>query len=352
LPQGAAGKYHGAAARLRERMRLLTHFPKQAVVAILLVASAALYLLGPGVAGRLRGLAEVVLVPLGDPGMGVTAAFNSRWGGVRINGGEVVSPERIRNLIRQNQVLRSQLEALDAKYRALEQQRRELDELYDRWSGFECALIPARVVADEPLPFGSSRILNKGARSGVHPGAAVTTRRLLTDRSKALPPGLAVVTSTALVGRIVTSGAFTSRVQLVTDRGFRMHARVRRIVDEAHPRKVMRKDRTSLVTLTEQLAAAELIDVELRGDGAGGLIAEDVDEGHKIRPGDWLVTVREDPLLQIQIRIGTIRDVQLEPSNPHFVTLRGEPFMDLDALRSVYIVVPLADRAAALEARR
>ena len=328
-------------------MKFPLQSPRGLVPLLLLGASVVTFLLGPGVAARLRSSTHFALMPLGDMGMGITTAVSSRWGGVSLDNGQSFSPSEIRRLIETNIALRGQVDALDSKYQDLQATRRQLDELYGRWAGFECALIPARVVGSEPLPYGSSRLINAGHTSGVGTSAPVTTRRILTDRAKAIPQGLAAVTASSLVGRIINSGAFSARLQLVTDRSFEIHANIHRIIDPESPREVM-------VTIEGQAVVAPLtdrtnvlIDVQVRGDGADGMIVKDVNAYHKVRRGDWVVTRQADPFLPVRIRIGEITEVQADSANPHFVRLKVRPHADLDALRHVYVVVPLAERAKA-----
>jgi len=317
------------------------------ILLILLLGSGVFYLLGPTAAARVRSLTNVVLVPFGDGGMEITTAVRSAWGGVELPGGGRLTPGRVQRLIEENITLRGQVETLESRYEQLRAERREVDELYDRWPGFDCAVIPARVVAAGSLPYGASRLLNVGTSKGVGPGSPVTTRGILTDRAKAIPLGLAAVSRSAMVGRIVSSGPFCARLRLVTDRDYTIHAQIVRIIDPDRPREVMVTvdGETVLRPLTE--AINDPIDVQARGDGADGMRIEEFSADHKVRAGDWLMTRREDPLFPVRIRIGMVTEVRADASKPHFVTARVRPHADLDTLRRVYVVVPLAGWAAA-----
>jgi len=216
---------------------------------------------------------------------------------------------------------------------------------YAQWE-----LIPAVVVGRESLPYGRTRLLNAGLSQGAAVGAGVTTRRLLTDRSKRLPRNVATISATALVGRVIDAGRFTARLQTVTDPGFEVAAKIRRVIDPANPRKI---------TVTAGGAGEQVltpannvrIPVQARGDGRGKMLVRDVNAYHNIRPGDLLVAAGDDAFLPVQARIGKVVEVIDDPRRRGlFVSLRVAPSADLAALREVYIVVPAtafkADREA------
>ena len=168
---------------------------------------------------------------------------------------------------------------------------------------------------------------------------------ILTDRSKALPTDLAVVTTSALVGRLVDAGAFVARMQLVTDRDFKVSARIRRLVDPNHPREItiIREGSAAREVLTEHNSVP--LDVQAVGDGSNGLVVSHVPEIDNVLPGDLLVTAGEG-LLPVEMGIGRVRQAQRDPQNPHHFTLKVAPEADLSNLREVYIVLPLAPPSA------
>lgn len=326
-------------------MKIRVRFTRKTLLAVLLTASLVVALLGPGPSARLRGWLQVFLVPLGDPGMYLATAFKSHAGkpGMR-----PISPAEAERLHDENQRLRARIEGLAQELLRAKQQVADVQAiraLYRPVRDLPCELIPARVVGGDSLPYGQTRQVNVGRRDGAEVGARVTTRDLVTDRSKALPEGLPAisalrrlntVTGCALVGRLVETGRYTARLQLVTDRGFETAARIRRVIDEDHPRRI----KTAEASETLTAANNRLIDVTARGDGAGGLVVDDVSADHAIRPGDWLVTRDDDAALPVQILIGKVAEVADHPDRPHWlVRLRIQPAANLPALRGVYLVL-------------
>jgi len=329
-------------------MRLKTKWTKRRGVAAALAASAVLTLLGRTASRPLRHAADLLLAPVGAAPMYAATALKGLGRDERTaRAGE----EQVRRLRQENRYL-SYL-AGHWKYQHQLQKRRAQElanfhALYRPTSDLPCELVPARVVGTGGLPYTRSRILHTPSRDDIIPGEPVATRLLLTDLSKALPCQpehlFAVVTGSALVGRIVSAGAYTARLQLLSDRDFQMAGRIRRVIDPSRPR---------MVTVTEG-AAAEVtltpennrqIEVIARGDGADGLIVEHVKAYHNVRPGDLLVTSGDDRVLPTEINVGQVTEVRPEAKEPHRVTLRVRPHADLGTLRDVFIVVPLGDAA-------
>jgi cell shape-determining protein MreC len=189
-------------------------------------------------------------------------------------------------------------------------------------------------------------VLSGGGRQGIRPGDAVTTREIATNRSKALPPKLAVVNESSLVGRIVDSGAFTARLQLVTDRGFQISARIRRVI-------VPGRSRT--VTITEgglprmtQLTPENntpIDDVLAVGDGADMVMVPDVKAYYNVLPGDLLWASAEKEYLPVDIYIGKVEKVELNEKDSRRVTVYVRPYADVANVRDVFIISPLTMQA-------
>ncbi len=316
---------------------------KRSTLTILLIVSVLTTVLGHSLADWVRTKAHMFIAPLGDGGMYIVTSLKSSGGARQANR---LSTAEIERLAEENVQLRNQLVEADRRQGVeAEQWRRKLEEVQAlRRSSFlpkddvPCELIPARVVAIDSLPYGQMRVANRGAASGVRDGEPVLARLLMTDRSKELPGNLAVITSSALVGRITARGAgpFTSQLQLVTDSGFDLDGRIIRRIYPNHPRQIQVLSQG--VAALEKLAPANNapVPVTARGDGAGGMIIKNVGDYHSIQPGDWLMTQGDDPYLRTELRVGTVVDVK--PADSHHVTLRVVPFADLDALRDVYIV--------------
>lgn len=321
-------------------MALRAKFSKKTLLALLLMLSLMVAMLGPGAGQALRGPVMTVEGWLGDGGMYLVTATKAK---VHEWSAEPIAPDEARRLKARNEALQAQVCALSAQWADHLEQIRKIQQLRSLAFGptddLPCELIPARVVAGDSQAYGQTRVLSaRGAR----PGLPVTTRELLTDRSKALapnglsaihlPPDLAKVSSAVLVGRVLESTAFSARLQLVTDRGFaRFQARIQRRIAPDHP------DPTRRALSNDNIA---LIGVEAGGDGKGGLTVSGVKESDRVRVGDWLVTRSDEALLPAQVAIGEVTEVKGDPRQPGFVNLRVRPLADLEALREVYVVVP------------
>jgi len=317
-------------------VRLPGKLSKKWLLAVLLTACVVTSFLGSRASVPLRNMMQYPLAPLGDIPMYLTSAFEGHAGG-----SPDISREQARALLVENRRLRGQLLELSRLYQQYARQERTKQYLFGRMTDFPCRLIPGRVVGAEPLPYGQTRIVGPGRSAGTRVGARVTTRELVTDRPKALLSGYATISATSLVGRISSAGAFTARLQLVTDRQFAIEAQIFRLIDPNNPRqiKVTKANAAAMEILTPQ--NNHLVPVFAQGDGANGLIVRDVSVNDNVRPGDWLITRRDDAFLLAGIRIGEVTQVVRSPEHPGFVTLHVRPHADLEALREVYIVVPV-----------
>lgn len=316
---------------------------KRSTLTILLIVSVLTTVLGHSLADWVRSKAHMFITPLGDGGMYIVTSLKSSGNS---RAARNLSTAEIERLVSENLQLRNQLVEADRRQVVESQQwRQKMEEVQAlRLSSFvpkddvPCELIPARVVAIDSMPYGQMRVTNRGGASGVRDGEPVLERLLMTDRSKELPGNLAVITSSALVGRITPRGAgpFTSQLQLVTDSGFDIDCRVVRRIDPNRPRQIQVLSQG--VAALEKLGPANNapVPVTARGDGAGGMIVKNVGDGYNVQPGDWLMTQGDDPYLRTEVRIGTVVDVK--PADSHHVTLRVAPFADLGTLRDVYIV--------------
>ncbi len=307
---------------------------------VLMALSMLTAVFGRGITSPLRHMALVLIAPLGDGGMYVVTSLKSGAAGDRPE----LSPAEVRRLQQENEDLRWQLAAMErqfARERAENQERlaaiQRFRASFVPGEDLPCELIPARVVAADALPYSQGRAVNRGTYSGAAAGAPVVSRLLVTDRSKEMPRKLAVVTASALVGCLESAGKFSARLQLVTDPGFRVQARVLRRIDPNVPRwvRVLKPGAAA----EEPLTARNNVPVPVLavGDGAGGLTAE-ASEQENILPGDWLVTSGDDEHLRTEVPIGVVEEVRVRPEDHRFVKVRVRPFEDLAALRDVFIV--------------
>ncbi|MCJ7543270.1 MAG: rod shape-determining protein MreC [Phycisphaerae bacterium] len=328
-------------------MKLLAGITRRRVLVVLILVSCVTLALGQGAAERLRHLLGPILAPLGDAGMYLTVAMRTNITAATDPGMSVEEQARLR---RQCETLRHS--ALYWK-QASENAQRQLDAMlgfqksYGPAKGLPCELIPARVVGEASLPYDQVRSLNVGRESGAGPGELV----LVTDRSKAMPSELAVISASALVGRVTSAGPFSARIMLVTDRRFRTRARIRRLLDPDHPREIRLTDegRARVELLNEQNNRP--ITVEAVGDGAGGLVIADVWRYDNVLPGD-LVAAAEGPFLPLEVRIGDVEEVRPDPKHPDRVIVSVRPETDLGTLRDVFIVNTFTAGAGAAAGRR
>lgn len=322
-------------------MRVLGRPFKQLVLAVLLAAAVILAFLGAGVSRHLRNTANYILAPFGEGGMYVATAFKAHSGKL---GQRAISPKEALHLTEINVELMGRLKTVEAELARVIRTQVILRGLYGQIPYGQWELIPAQVIGSGSLPYGEVRALNVGENNRATAGAQVTTRRILTDRSKALPNSLATISSTALVGELTSTGAFTSELRLVTDRGFRTAAKILRMINPDNPRKI---------TVTKGANASERplrssdppLDVWAQGNGRGVLIVRGVNAYDNVLPGDWLVTGGNDSALPGRIRIGKVVEVQDDPQQRGlFVNLRVKPHADLQSLREVFIVLPIGAR--------
>jgi len=329
--------------------RLLRRPSKNLTLAGLLAASALCSLLGAGVSERLRSAVGFVMTPFGDAGMYLATSLNRD---VRRIGQRAISAAEAGRLAEENARLRRALDAVRGELaRAVDRQAAE-DRLYRPIPYAQWRLVPACVVAADALPYGKDRMVNAGSMEGVADGVLATTRELITDRSKdlpkglaavnELPPGLAETAPAVLVGRISHAGAHTATLRLLADKGFRINARIRRVIDPASPRMVtLTGGNAQEALLTEQNNVP--LDVVAIGDGKAGLTVKGVYAMDNVRPGDVLTASGKDGLLPAEVHIGRVVEVADDPERRGlFVELKVCPAADPAALRDVYIVVPAA----------
>ena len=322
-------------------MRFRATLSRQRLLAVLMLASAAGTMAGPAVWRPLRNLAGLALPPVGDGLIYLaTALANQR----DLAGRPSFSQDEAHRKAEENKLLRLQRDALVRKLHATKRRIADIQNIRTRLYGprrdLPVELIPARIVARDPLPYTATGVVNVGSRRGADAGDLVTVRRVLTDRSKVLPGQFAVITASALVGRLTETHAFTGRLQLITDPGFRIPVVVRRLVDPAKPRRITVESpgRPSEVLLTPTNAEVK-VGSPAKGDGRFGMVIRQVKALHGIQAGDQVLT--RDGMVGAPIPIGVVQSVQPDPDKPGvFVTLHVQPQVSLATVQQVYIVVP------------
>ncbi len=313
-------------------MKLAIKPSKSLLLAVLMLAACVTSLLGPKTAGKLRSMVHWAFAPLGDAGMYLTTRIKQSTA-VTVD----ISPDQARRLKKTNRELLRRINTLETEVmnwkRATWNGKGIYSSLFGPSSDTPVRLIPAFVVGADSMPYGWTRIINEGEKSGAGVNMYVTQRRIRTDRSKKLPTNLAVLSGTALAGRLTETGAFTARVQLITDAGFEIPSQVRRVLD----RRIV-QDGDRMVPLEREINTP--IKVRAFGDGANGLIVTEVRKVHNIRPGDVLQTRPDTGSLPVAVDIGTVEKVSDDPQHAGMVRLHVTPVVDLPAMYEVYIVVP------------
>ena len=314
-------------------MKLRSWLSKKRLLACLLAVSGITTLTGWGAAHPLRRAAAFVLAPLGHGPMYAVTHLKRQ---VAANEGEM-SPEQAGRLREENRYLRWMVSQWRYQAELYSRRARELanfQRLYGPIRDLSSELIPANVVAADSLPYAHTRRVRSSAATKA--GEYATTRQLLTKRSR-----LAVVSASALVGRIVEPGAFTARLQLLTDPAFRIQGRIRRIINPRRPRMVtVTRDNLPRTTTLTPENNLPIDDVMVRGDGGRRLIVEHVKAYHNVRPGDLVVTSGRERMIPTEIHVGKVVDVQPDAKDPRRVTVFVQPHADLEALREVYIISP------------
>ena len=318
---------------------------KRHLLAVLLLSSLAMSFAGWRVSLPLRRATQFVLAPLGDAPMYVATRIEAR---LHRQASPRLSDEDAEQLQAENRFLLRLSDHWRAQSEVFERQVRRLanfQRMYGPAADISCELIAAHVVGAGSLPYDRMRVLGSGGKQGIRPGDVVTVRELATNRSKALPPKLAVVNESSIVGRIVDSGAFTARLQLVTDREFQINARIRRVIVPGRTRTVTVTEGSLPRTTQLEPKDNTPIDVLAVGDGADMVMAPDVKAYYNVLPGDQLWASAEKEFLPVDIYIGKVEKVELNAKDSRRVTVYVRPHADVAAVRDVFIISPLTTQA-------
>jgi cell shape-determining protein MreC len=320
-------------------------FSKRHLLAVLLSFSLGMSLAGSRVSLPLRHATQFALAPLGDAPMYAATKLRAR---LNRKAEPQLSDEQVKQLQAENRYLRRLSDYWQAQSEVFERQAQRLanfQRMYGPTADLGCDLISARVVGAGSLPYDRTRVLSSFSRQGTKPGDVATMRELATNRSKALPPQLAVVSEYSLVGRIIDSGQFTARLQLVTDREFQINGRIRRVIVPGQARTVTVTEgslpRTTQLT-PENNAPIVVLAV---GDGANMVVAPDVKAYYNVQPGDQLWASAEKEYLPVDIYIGKVEKVELNEKDSRRVTVYVRPHDDVANVRDVFIISPLTTRA-------
>lgn len=232
--------------------------------------------------------------------------------------------------------------ALEHQVAALTTRVRELEEEVDiltatrLWGsqvgrlGARGRLIPARVIANDLLPWRSSRLINVGSLQGVRSGSPVTSNVFTIDRGSeaGVGNGMTILLREALVGTVEQVGTHTARVKLLSDVDTALKIKIGRFTDDGF----------------------ELLEryFWLVGRGSGVMEISDaqrreVDDGN-IQVGDMVLSDPTDEMLPAGMTIGKITAIRPDYDNPLLSILTVSSVVEERMLRRVYVFDPAGER--------
>jgi cell shape-determining protein MreC len=336
------------------------------LMAMLLVSALALVSGGRALA-PLRGMTRFVLIPPADAGLYVASSLRGRLGGEPLDGTLTPRDAEVLAMLGRGETgdityadlrrLRSVIDARSAgvarywkaKALAVEEDNRTLANFQNAFGparGLNCELIPARVVLDDPLPYGQSRGVNVGSRGGARDGLPVTTRLIVFDRAKAIESArsLPVLADQALMGRLSQTGSFSARVMLVTDRSFQCEAQIMRVVHsdptQRRQARVEENGEIRLARLSEE--NNDPIACLAEGSGTDRVIVNGVSADHTVKVGDKLEVRLAGTNQGTSVLVGEVVEVTDDPNlGAAFRRLTIAPAADLLAARHVLILRPI-----------
>lgn len=242
-----------------------------------------------------------------------------------------VPAEEFESLQIEKSALENQLASLSFRLKELEKDNSVLTgirlwEVEGERIGARGRLIPARAITTDLLTWRASRLLTSGTLQGVRPGAPVVSQYFSINRGEedGVRDGMAILLREALVGVIESAGTHTSRVRLLTDVKTQQKVTIGRITVDGF----VAQDGFYLLR-GRGGAAMEIRDVERRS----------IDDG-SIAIGDLVLSAPMASSLPAAMRVGTIVETRVEPSNPLLAILTVASPIEEDSLRRVYVYDP------------
>ena len=211
----------------------------------------------------------------------------------------VVTPRE--DLLSENEALKARLMILERralKYGALAAENNRLRELMNASGTLDDRVVVAEVVGVSPDPFSHEVIINKGARDG-------------------LEAGQAILDSNGLMGQVLYTAAFTSRVLLISDSS------------HAVPVEVLRNGLRAILLGNGDIGQLELVHVPDTAD---------------IREGDVLVSSGLGGRFPKGYPVAEVSSITKDPGAP-FVTIHATPMARLS--RSKLVLVVFSEAGAA-----
>ncbi|RME41043.1 MAG: rod shape-determining protein MreC [Planctomycetota bacterium] len=232
---------------------------------------------------------------------------------------------------RGTEALRHQAAALAARVAELEREveiltATRLRDIGGKRLGSRGKLIPARVVAEDLLPWRSSRLLDAGSLQGVRRGAPVASRYFTLDQGseRGVRDGMAVLLGEVLVGWVEQVGTHTARMKLLSDVDVQMKVRLGRFTENGFA--LLER---GFWLVGRGHGVMQILDAERR----------DVEAG-RIAVGDVVLTDPSGDVLPASMTVGTVAAIETDPKHPLLSILTVRSPVDPNALRRVYIYEP------------
>lgn len=213
----------------------------------------------------------------------------------------VITPRE--DLLSENEALKARVMVLERralKYGALAAENTELRELMNASASVDDRVVVAEVVGVSPDPFSHEVIINKGERDGVTAGQAI-------------------LDANGLMGQVLYTSAFTSRVLLISDSS------------HAVPVEVLRNGLRAILLGNGDITQLELVHVPDTAD---------------IREGDVLVSSGLGGRFPKGYPVAVVSSISKDPGAP-FVTIHAAPLAQLSRSELVLVVFQGAGDEAA-----
>lgn len=235
--------------------------------------------------------------------------------------GAPLTPQQAAELLQSNEELRRQLAHQDLELRQLEEQLEQVTGLRDQLGAARAKIRIAAVVGFDAAPGRHVLTISEGSHTvtGLRPGLWVAAGVAHTGGEATR--GRELLARQWLVGRISEVQPLTSRVQLVTDSGFGP-IRVQAASVNPDGRLELRAEQALLV-----------------GGGPAGMTIERSPQDY-MATGARIVVVPASPDLPVPLTIGEVVASRRVPEAAMFYDLNVRPFMDLRAVRVVYVILP------------
>lgn len=198
------------------------------------------------------------------------------------------------DLLEENETLKARLLILERralKYAALAAENNELRRLMNSSEVLDDRVIVAEVVSVSPDPFSHEVVINKGSRDGIEVGQAI-------------------LDASGLMGQVLQTSSFTSRVLLISDSS------------HAVPVEVVRNGLRAVLLGNGNIGSLELVHVPDTAD---------------VREGDLLVSSGLGGRFPRGYPVAEVTSIIKDPGEP-FVRIEAEPKAELNRSQMVLVV--------------